>query len=211
VKTVLSLLLSLAVAVPAMAGSGDRDVTKLPGYFDFGDVSRYGDGERNVEVFLEQPLLSLAVAILKREEPEMADLIVDLALVKVNVFSFDGDDHDEMLTSIDDLTGALDGDGWQRLVKMKDREERVSFYVKSSGDGEVIHGVAVLAIDGEQRARDNEAVFVNIVGEFDLEAIVHLIEHFDVPHMSELDGFDYSRRDRRDDGGENDTDPDPGH
>jgi len=199
-KTVLSVLLSLAVTGPAMAGQGDRDLTELPGYFDFGEVGQFGNGDRNIEVFLEQPLLSLAVAILQREEPEVADMITDLALVKVNVFSFDGDDHEEMIDRIDGLTGALDGQGWQRLVKMKDRDERVSLYVKSSDDGGLIHGVAVLAVEGDERDYDNEAVFVNIVGEFELDAIVHLIEHFDVPHMHELDdyGRDRDRRDRRD-------------
>lgn len=199
-KIVLSGVLSLAMAGAALAGQGDRDPTELPGYFDFGEVAQFGNGERNIEVFLEQPLLSLAVAILKREEPEVADMITDLALVKVNVFSFDGGEHEEMIERIDGLTGSLDGQGWQRLVKMKDRDERVSFYVKSSDDGGVIHGVAVLVVEGDERDYDNEAVFVNIVGEFELDAIVHLIEHFDVPHLDELDDYtrDRDRRDRRD-------------
>jgi hypothetical protein len=208
-KKVLAMALGALVAAPLVASAEDADYEKSPGYIDFGDLKQYSNGEESIEVFLAPPLLGLIEAIIAREEPELAAMIEELLLVKVDVFSFDPDDTGQLESVADRVASDLGGKGWQRLVKVQQRDERVLLYVlpttEKDGDRtrQLISGVVVVVLGGEDlnididlddddatirrrrggRSDENEAVFVNIVGKFDLDAIAELIERFDVPRV----------------------------
>jgi hypothetical protein len=183
------------LASAAFAGKKEKevDVTRLPGYFDFGNLEEFANGEESVEINLTQPLLGLAEAVIVKENPEMADLVADLHLVKVNAFGVSDDKRGALEGNVDRLSKSLVSDGWQQLVKVRDSEERVFLYVKpdteEQGDEEhdLVVGVAVLVLD-EKHEDDHEAVFVNIVGRFDINAIVSLVQHFEVPHLEHFGG-----------------------
>lgn len=218
----LALGCSLATGLSAHAA----EYEKSPGYVDFGDLKQYANGEESIEVFLAPPLLGLIEAIIDREEPELAGMIQELLLVKVDVFSFDRGDVETLKSVADRVASDLGGKGWQRLVKVQQRDERVLLYVlptteeREGRTHQLISGVVVVVLGGEdlnldinlgddddsdadrtsRRRRDhyddNEAVFVNIVGSFDIEAIGELMQRFDVPHVrGHIDHWD----DRSDD------------
>jgi hypothetical protein len=199
-KRIFIGLLALTMAVPAFAGRRDVEVTTEPGYFDFGDLVRFSNGEESVEVNLEQPLLSLVESIMKREEPELANLIESLYSVRVNMFSFDGDKRGALERGADSISGDLKNGGWDPLVKVKSNEERVYVYLKPTtrtddeGEHDVISGLVVAIIEGEGYAGDDdeyaepgEAVFVNIVGNFDIDAIAYMMQHFEVENLDDID------------------------
>jgi hypothetical protein len=217
---IVGLALGCLATSPLAAMADDGEYKKSAGYIDFGDLKQYSDGDESIEVFLAPPLLGLIEAIIAREEPELAAMIEELLLVKVDVFSFDAGDTQKLESLADRVAGDLGGRGWQRLVKVQQRDERVLLYVlpTTRDEGErqrqLISGVVVVVLGGdelnleignrdddvsERQRRDdeaNEAVFVNIVGTFDLDAIAELIERFDVPRVGshlrdwERDDFD---------------------
>ncbi len=203
-KRLLIALLMLAVAIPADAGkksSRKVDPTKEPGYVEFDDLDRYMEGEATVEVHLTQPLLKLAEEIIRQqmidEDPELAALPIALHLVHVNVFEYDVDNEEGLETSFADLSRKLTNDGWQRLVKVRDDEQSVYLYILPEvreRDGEevdLISGVVVLVLGDGGRRASRQAVFVNIVGDFDIEAMVYLVQHFseDVPDLDMIEGM----------------------
>jgi len=184
-------ILAAMLLVPAASWANDKmDPKDHVGYFDFGDIDRYSNGEESIEVHLDQPLLSLVEAFMRREDPELAGLITELLLVKVDVFSYDEDVLGDLEKDSNDIVKKLTSDGWQRLVKVKQEDERVLLYIKPSKRGEgdeerdIISGLVVMVLEAGGYD-DNEAVFVNIVGDFDIEAIAGLVERFDVPVDSE--------------------------
>ena len=63
-------------------------------------------------------------------------------------------------------------EGWQRIVKVRDEEERVYIYVKEGG--RAIEGLTVFAIDGVE-----EVALINIVGTIDAAQLGNLIEDLD--------------------------------
>jgi hypothetical protein len=193
------------VASAAVAGKKERevDVTRLPGFFDFGNIEEFANGEESVEINLTQPLLGLAEAVIVKEDPDMANLVADLSLVKVNAFGVNADKRSALEDNVDKLSRSLTSEGWQQLVKVRDKKERVFLYVKPDteqrGDEErdLVVGVAALVIGNDKdriEELDHEAVFVNIVGKFDIEAIVKLVRHFNVPHLEGLGGVEESGR-----------------
>lgn len=184
------VVLGVAAAPPATAQEAlsPEELRAQPGYVEFGDVWRWSDGDEEVEIELTQPLLGVVGAFVSDEDPELANLIMDLHLVRVNSFSFRRDSDEDVRGLIDELTGKLTGDEWENIIKVRERGERVNVFVRMDGDqktteGTFLSGLTVLVYERGQ------ATFVNVVGRFRLEDIAKVGRHFDIPHSDEWDQY----------------------
>ena len=191
-KTILSIVALVSLlAWPALAQ--DRvDFTKLPGYFDFGDIVEFSDGIELVEIDIAQPMLSLIARVVEYEDEALAELLQNVDHVGVNVFSYDPDDFDALSDRMDRMVKQLKDDGWDNIVRVRGRDENANIFVKLAERGSdleerdvALTGVTILVIE------DEEAAFVNVVGEFGYDEIARLGDHFDIPHLDDMD------RDRR--------------
>ena len=204
-KTLLALM-ALALLAPLALGSVSQDalaqskalseseLEKQPGFVDFGDIWKFSDGDEEMEIHLTQPLLGVVGSFLKGEDPELANLILDLHLVKVNGISFSREDEDTVREMMDETAASLRKDGWDNIVKVRERGERVNVFVKLEGDGSdpadtYLNGLTVLVFE-----RDT-ATFVNVVGRFRMEDIARVGQHFNIPHTEDWDQYN-TRRDR---------------
>lgn len=192
------VFLAGAVAIPATAQEAlsPEELRKQPGYVEFGDVWRWSDGDEEIEIDLTQPLLGVVGAFVSDEDPELADLIMDLHLVRVNSFSFRKSSDEDVRGLIDGISGDLGEKGWENIIKVRERGERVNVFVKMDGDqrtreGTFLSGLTVLVYERGQ------ATFVNVVGHFRLEDIARVGRHFDIPGSDDWD--DYNSRGQRDD------------
>jgi len=200
-RTVNALLI-LLLALPTLAWAQERDrtdYTRLPGYFDFGKVLEFSDNDEVVEIDLSQPLLSLVGRVVEYDDEALADLLAQLDLVHVNVFSYDRDNEDPLIERIDTMAKQLTDDHWDNIVRVRSDEEHVNVFVKlhdRSDDPDapdvIVSGLTILVLDEEQ------AAFINIVGEFGLDEIGRVGRHFDIPHMDELGRRHHRDRDRED-------------
>ncbi len=184
-----ALLLASAGIAQAQRGLSQEELERLPGYVEFGDIWDWSDGDEEVEIHLTQPLLGVAGSFMRSEDPELADLILDLHLVRVNQFTFNRRDEDAVRDFIDDTGRRLRRDGWENIVKVRERDERVNVFVKLDGDGQdpaetFLSGLCILVIDGD------ESTFVNVVGRFRLEDVARVGNQFDIPYAQEWDRYD---------------------
>jgi Domain of unknown function (DUF4252) len=201
----LAIFAFSAIATPATAGRrlSESELRALPGFVDFGDVWKFSDGDEEVEVELSQPLLGVVAPFLRGEDPELADLILDLHLVKVNAFSFDSDDEKSVVTMMRDSADELRDDGWDNVVKVRGEDENVNVFVRIEGDGSdddtFLSGLAVLYVGD-----DNEAAFVNVVGHFRMQDIARLSEQYNLPHSQDWSDLkeEMHKHDRRGEGNE---------
>lgn len=194
------------VAMACTAGSAvaqkaltEDELQREPGYVDFGDLWKWSDGDQEMEIHLTQPLLGVVGAFVGSEDPELAELIKGLHLVKVNGFSFAAGDENDVTSFVDATSKKLRGDAWDNIVKVRERGENVSVFVKFEGDKRTqaetfLSGLAVLVLE------DDEATFVNVVGRFRLEDIAKVGQHFDIPSSNDWDRFDRRGSRRSDDG-----------
>jgi hypothetical protein len=183
ITVMLSIVLVLAIAVSASAKdkkSGSNDYMKHPGYIDFDPTEIFGDREPTVEVNLKQPMLELVSKFAEDEEPEAMNLLKKLMLVRVNVYEAEEGLIDKFRVESAKVVKQLDGKGWERIVRVNDDDERVVVYLKPSADYEFIQGIFVIAVE------DDEAVFVNIVGDIHPEDIDELGEYLGI---DELEGI----------------------
>jgi len=188
------LLAAVATPVVAQEALTPEELRKEPGYVEFGDVWKWSDGDEEIEIELTQPLLGVVGAFIGDEDPELSELIMDLHLVRVNSFSFRKSSDEDVRDMIDGLSGGLNKHGWENIIKVRERGERVNVFVKLDGDkrtreGTFLSGLTVLVYERGQ------ATFVNVVGRFRLEDIARVGRHFDIPGSDDWD--DYNSRSRR--------------
>jgi len=175
--------LCCAFALGVGAQEREYDYMKAKGYFNFGDVSEFADGDEMVEVELTQPLLGLFAPMMDEDDPDLGEVLKNLQLVNVRVFSVRRNVEEDVLTRMNNLSGQLEDEDWESIVRVRGREENISVFIKMSNAEKgkpatpdtAIEGLVVLALD------DYEAAFVNIVGKFGMEEIQKMGRHFNLP------------------------------
>ena len=172
----IAAALVLGCASTAFAGDGE-DVTKEPGYVDFGTMAIFGHKEADVEVLLEQALIK-AVGEMSGD-PELKQMMAKLKQIRVQTFAIEPDKLEAIEKKTAEVARQLEAQGWAPMVKVvKPRAgERTYVYMKMSGS--VIQGMTVMNVDPQ-----DEASFINIVGEIDPEQVGKLSQKF---HLSGMD------------------------
>lgn len=187
--TCLALMTFLASSV--LAQKDDASIKKHPGYVDFPSVSIFGEREAKIEVNLKEPMLQLVSKFVELEDEEMSDIMRKLRLVRVQVFDVDREAARKFADAAAETTKKLDSKGWERVVRVRDDGENIDVYIKPSADFEWVDGVLVMVVD-----ENDEAIFVNIVGEIKPSDLQRLGDHFDIDELGDVD-YKSGRRSRR--------------
>ena len=183
-KTLLSTL-ALAVSGLLMMGSPrpahaqETELTSLPGYVDFNEVSQWFDTPANIEVNLRGALMGLICN--SSDDPEFTDVVCELQAIQARGYPMASGTQDEVMQRFEELSARLQSDGWERVVYIRDEEENVYIYVKP--DGESITGLTVMMADPSEQ----ETMFVNIVGSIRPEEIGKIGRGLDIEPLQNVD------------------------
>ena len=177
-------LLLFAAAVGPTNAWASPPLEKQPGYIEFSSLGLFDDPEPEaaIEIYLKDPLLDLVAAATRFDDEELANMLEALYLIRVQVYhNSEGQNLD---TSYDyeriaERLKALTLPGWERVVQVRERDERMQFYVRSAD--EAIVGLLVLV--GSPR----EFVFINIVGLLDLAQVGRIGRKFDIAPLDSID------------------------
>ena len=178
-KRLLPYTLGLALLSTSVLASRGEE-TLPPGQVDFGKFSASDSAGQFVEVNLSGGLISLAARLVEKQEPEVAKLLNGLQLVHVNVIGLDANNRDGLEKRVQHIRKELDGKGWQCVVTAQKQEKDVSVFLKMR-DKDAVQGLAVVAMDGKERA-----IFVNIVGDIHPEQLSLLGEKLHLDPLKKL-------------------------
>jgi len=166
-KFILSIALTLAVAVPASAQRLNLDFL----------ANLEDQAEEVVDVTLDANMLRMASKFLRddAEERAVADMIRGLQGVYVRSYEFAKDGaYDRKL--VERVTSQL-GASWKPLVLVRSKKkENVNIYADMRGEN--IVGLVIIA------SEPRELTVVNIVGPIDIERLADLEGEFGIPHFS---------------------------
>ncbi len=182
-KCKVAILGTLLMLCLAFAASARDDYKKHPGYVDFEVMGIFGEVESTVEVFLKGPLLDLVAKSMIDEEPELSETISRLEYIHVQTFPLDDIDISRVEKKVEQVAKRLEKSGWEIVVRVRDREddEHVYVYLLPRND-QTISGLVVMVIED-----DENAVFVNIVGDINLKQIGRLGRKFDIDELDDID------------------------
>lgn len=170
-KRLSLLLLLLAVAAPAALAQPDLE--RDPGYIDVDALTRGITEEPTVEVDVRGALLRLVVASARTDDPELASMLSRLRAIQVRVYKLNSRDRSTVAGRTSEFSRRLRTQGWEPFVRVRDDDSRVDMLVRTAG--ERITGLVALVVGD-----DDEAVFLNIVGEVNPEQVGRIGRRFNV-------------------------------
>jgi len=173
-KFVIGLLCTL-LAVPAMAQ--EDELKDLAGYVDFGDLSATY-GEPKITINLGGTMLNFVGMMSSEESPETSEMISKLKGIRVQIYSLD-ENVDAAVNQFGKTKSALKSSGWEPIVQINEDDEQVLVYMKME-EGHV-EGMTVMVVDEE------EAVFVNIIGQLNPAELGKVMDSFDVDVDLDMD------------------------
>ncbi len=172
--------LVIAVALCAFTSQSLHAETPSPGKVDFGTFSPPKDGGEFVEVNLPPNLIWLAGRLVEKDEPELAQLLSGLKLVRVNVVGLSDENRAEIQARAQKINQDLAAKGWERIVSAQQKKQDVSIYLRM-GENSVVQGLAAVILDDKEHA-----VFINIVGDIKPEQIAMLGEKLQLDPLKKL-------------------------
>jgi hypothetical protein len=173
--------LALAVALgcaATRAAAGDHP----SGFVDFGKFTAPASGGEFVEVNIKADLIAMVARLAEKNEPEAAELLRGLQMVRVNVIALDDENRAEVQKRVARIRSELDGHGWERVVTSQKKDEDVGIFMKMRGS-EAVEGLVITVIDGNK-----EAVFVNIVGDIKPEKIAMVGQRLNIEPLKKIGG-----------------------
>jgi hypothetical protein len=166
-KFVIGLFCTL-LALPVMAQ--EDELKGLAGYVDFGDLSATY-GEPKITINLGGTMLNFVSMMSSSENPETSELISKLKGIRVQIYSMD-QNTDAAKSQFGKTKSSLKSSGWEPIVQVNEDNEQVLVYMKAI-DGHM-EGMTVMIVD------DEEAVFVNVIGQLNPTELARVMERFDV-------------------------------
>lgn len=157
----------------AQAGTADA------GFVDFGKFTPSA-GSEFVEVNVNSNLIAMVTNFAKKQEPQIAEMLAGLKSIRVNVMGVTDENREELGKRIKSVRSQLDGSGWERLVTVMKGQEDVGIYMKTRGP-EAVEGIVVTVMKG-----DEQAVFVNIVGDIRPDKLATVGERFNIEPLKHL-------------------------
>lgn len=174
----------VAAAATSLALAQDAEVRKHPAFVDGSAfLELAGEEGELVEVTLGPALLNAIAAGAK--EHRDADLSVLAGLKGIYAYVVGLEDDPVRIEKARklavDLEARLVRDKWERIVRVREKGERVNVFTKpgASGPGNV-DGLVVLLFSGD------EVVFCNLVGTIDLAKLGAISEAVDVPGLDQV-------------------------
>ena len=168
VTKILTGLFCTLLALPAMAQ--EDELKDLPGYVDFGDLSAtYGDPK--ITINLGGTMLGFVGMMSSEDSPETSELISKLKGIRVQIYSMD-EDASAAQDQFGKTRKGLKSSGWEPIVQINEDDEQVLVYMKMEGGN--MEGMTVMVVDEE------EAVFVNVIGQLNPAELGKVMESFDV-------------------------------
>ena len=192
--TTIAAALLFAAATTTQAVP-DTKYKSMPGYVDIHNLGEFDDLDASVEVFLKGSLLKLAREAVRYEEPELALILDNIHMVRVNVFPIDEDKDDAVAAKAKTLAKQLEAKGWEVAVRVREKDEDVYVYILPNENDEGIEGLVVMVAERSSRHSDGEFTFVNIVGNINPEDIGRLGRSMNINGLN-IDGYYLSDEDR---------------
>jgi len=171
----LAGLLCMLVTLPVIAQ--EDELKDLPGYVDFGDLSSTY-GEPKITINLGGTMLNFVGMMSSAESPETSNLISKLKGIRVQIYTLD-ENVDAAKSQFVETKNNLKSSGWEPIVQINEDDEQVLVYMKTENDN--MEGMTVMVVD------EDEAVFVNIIGQLNPSELGQVMEQFDVDVDLDMD------------------------
>jgi hypothetical protein len=172
---ILTILVTALVLFTAASVKAARPIDH-PGFVDLSFVDDYAGDDVKVEVNISGALLKLAGAVAANEDPDAADAIKNLEQITVRIVERSaGSNSEEFNKWVKDTQDKVRSKGWESIATVREDDENIGVYMLFSDTQ--ISGVFVTVVNKD------EAIFVNVVGDIDMDNLSKIGARFDIPGL----------------------------
>jgi hypothetical protein len=165
------MMLMLSLICTTLISAQEINLEKHPGYIDFNSIKIPSDAVTVTDIDLGPALLRLAGMMSEEADDELQKSLASLLSIRVKSFEIDENTGD-IDRAMDRIEKKLSAEKWERLVYIRDGEERTNISLKV--DAEKVVGFVLMSIG------DDEVTFINVVGgNIDLDTIKQMGRDFD--------------------------------
>jgi hypothetical protein len=158
----------------------DDSLTAQPGYVDVSTVDSWFDTEASTEVDIRGPLVNLVAEASQSSNPDFARLMGDVRGIQVRGYPLSEDAASSIAAETDAFGKRLESSGWQRVIYVRDGDERVQVYIREANS--MIAGLTLLSTKP-----GDECVLVNIVGSLSPDQIAQLGRGLNLSALEQVD------------------------
>lgn len=167
----------LSLALLAFAPYADGQTARL----QFDNLSYLGDkASEVVEVNVDGKLLELAKRVLMKvndkDAKKVGEAIKGLEGIYVRVFNFEKDGQYDQ-SDVDTVRAQLQSPGWEKLANVRSKKKNQKIDVYTMFEGDMISGVALVL------SEDRSVAVVNVIGPIDIDTLVELSGHMNIPKI----------------------------
>lgn len=166
----IAVLVSLIQAADPAAA---QDLSGEPGFIDFSQQATLTDDNLDIHISVKDPLIKLVAEGTRATDPDLADVLAQLRAVEVHVYEVPVDQQSKIRSEISGRAKELEAAGWTQAITIRMKGARGHVFLRLV-DGKP-QGLAAMYTGDE-----DEAVFVNIVGQIDASQIGRLATKFDL-------------------------------
>jgi hypothetical protein len=185
-RSIKHLIFSASVLVLLLAGAGSLYAQNARLRFD--SLDQLGTKASDlVEVNVEGKMLELAKRVLlkvnDKDAQKVGAAIEGLEGIYVRVFNFDQAGQYD-ISDIDAIRSQLQSPGWEKLVNVRSKKKNQKIDVYTMFEGNNISGVALVL------SEDKSVALVNVIGPIDIDTLVELSGHMNIPKFEVENGED---------------------
>lgn len=153
------LLIGLFVVLTVCLGvhAQEFELEKHPGYIDLEKITIPEKADCVTDITLGPAVLRF-MKRMKIDDEDREKGISGIFSIRVKAFEVDHDESDKIQSIMNEFEKAMEKKGWENLVRVKKRDERMDIRVKF--DEEQAVGIFVMAHEPGE-----EVAFINVVGD----------------------------------------------
>jgi hypothetical protein len=174
--------LSLAMLVLPMVGSSQEHgpIESHPGYLNIDSVLEGSENYLTSEVYLRNYILRMIAKVTKKSEPDFANMLEAIKLIRVVEFEFDAEGLNSTLAQAESLVNHLQQSRWDTLVRSKQADKTLQICIQSDREDH-IYALAIVSWDAYKMT------IVNVVGDIDLEMLSRLGSQFGIDELEDFE------------------------
>ena len=168
----LSIVMMALLLCAGLVTAQEVNLEKHPGYIDLESIRIPSEAITLTDIDLGPALLRLAGMMSEDENDELQKSLASLLSIRVKSFEIDEANIEGVLRAMDRIEKRLADEAWERLVFIRNGEERTNISLRLEDDK--IVGFVLMSVD------DEEVTFINVVGgNIDMDTIKEMGSNFD--------------------------------
>jgi hypothetical protein len=144
----------------------DTDITSYPGYIDLSEINIPESAGKATEITIGPSLIKMVSQLAEEGDNNIDINLTGCVSIQVKTFDIDSIVSEEIRPAIERIEMKLQKENWKQIIRVKEGNELTNISMLFDEDKNKTLGMLIMCLEP-----DDEASFINIVGDIDLNKL----------------------------------------